>query len=67
MPNIVLITGASSGIGRATAELFLARGWSVAATARRPESLEDLARSERALVAVVAEAARSAVPSLNPP
>jgi len=50
MPNIVLITGASSGIGRATAELFLARGWSVAATARRPESLEDLARSERALV-----------------
>lgn len=35
MPRI-LITGASSGFGLATAELFLARGWDVIATMRTP-------------------------------
>jgi NAD(P)-dependent dehydrogenase (short-subunit alcohol dehydrogenase family) len=35
----VFITGASSGIGRLTAELFARKGWNVAATARKPESL----------------------------
>ncbi|WP_431910903.1 SDR family oxidoreductase [Amycolatopsis thermoflava] len=32
----VLITGSSSGFGKATAEVFLDRGWNVVATARRP-------------------------------
>ncbi|MEV1083721.1 SDR family oxidoreductase [Streptomyces sp. NPDC050211] len=32
----VLITGSSSGFGKATAALFLDRGWNVVATARRP-------------------------------
>src|SRR5437879_6136086 len=39
----VLITGCSTGIGRATAEQLATRGWTVYATARRPESIRDLA------------------------
>jgi NAD(P)-dependent dehydrogenase (short-subunit alcohol dehydrogenase family) len=41
-PKVWLITGASSGIGRALAEEALARGQVVVATARRPEVLDDL-------------------------
>jgi NAD(P)-dependent dehydrogenase (short-subunit alcohol dehydrogenase family) len=43
----IMITGASSGIGLATARLFQARGWQVAATARNPESIKELAALER--------------------
>ena len=43
MANTVLITGSSSGIGRATAEYFALRGWNVAATARDPGALGRLA------------------------
>lgn len=40
----VIVTGASSGIGLATAEAFLEDGWRVGLMARRGERLEDLAR-----------------------
>jgi NAD(P)-dependent dehydrogenase (short-subunit alcohol dehydrogenase family) len=38
----VLITGCSTGIGRATAEHLASNGWNVYATARRLETIEDL-------------------------
>lgn len=43
MSRSVVVTGASSGIGRATALAFAARGWSVAVLARRAEVLEEVA------------------------
>src|SRR5260370_8611701 len=44
MDKVALITGASSGIGRATAEIFAARGAKVVLAARREEELAALKR-----------------------
>jgi NAD(P)-dependent dehydrogenase (short-subunit alcohol dehydrogenase family) len=41
----VLITGCSSGIGRASALRLAGKGWTVYASARRPEALADLAQA----------------------
>ena len=40
---VVLITGASAGIGEAIARRFAAAGWNIVAVARRPEKLAALA------------------------
>lgn len=51
----ILITGASSGIGRATAEMFLAKGWKVGLLARRAAPLEEMARAHEFAVPLVAD------------
>lgn len=43
MQKTILVTGASSGIGRATTRLFSQKGWNVAATMRTPEDETELA------------------------
>ncbi|MGG7463865.1 SDR family oxidoreductase [Plantibacter sp. YIM 135347] len=50
----VVVTGASSGIGEATARLFAAHGWEVVAVARRQDRLDALV-AEIGGVAVVAD------------
>ena len=46
----ILITGASSGIGRATAEVFLDAGWRVGVLARRADRLEEVADGRAAVL-----------------
>jgi len=41
----IVVTGASSGIGKATARLFRDKGWNVAATMRNPSAERDLVES----------------------
>ena len=50
MNRSILITGASSGIGKASARYFQARGWNVIATMRNPEQETELNHLERVLV-----------------
>jgi len=44
MTETIFITGASTGLGRATALLFAAKGWKVIATMRTPEKATELAK-----------------------
>ena len=48
MPKVVVITGASAGVGRATAEEFARQGYDVALLAREPARLDQAAADLRA-------------------
>ncbi|MDN2579376.1 SDR family oxidoreductase [Aquibium sp. ELW1220] len=48
--STILITGASSGIGKATALRFQSEGWNVIATMRDPSAGADLARLDNVMV-----------------
>lgn len=51
MKKTIFITGASSGIGKATAKLFQSKGWNVIATMRNPENEKELRALDNVLVA----------------
>ena len=46
----ILITGASSGIGKETAKLFQSKGWNVIATMRNPEKETELNQLKNVLI-----------------
>jgi NAD(P)-dependent dehydrogenase (short-subunit alcohol dehydrogenase family) len=50
MGGTILITGASSGIGNATAKHFQAQGWNVVATMRTPDKEQELTKLDNVLV-----------------
>jgi len=50
MRKTILITGASSGLGKETAKLFQRKGWNVIATMRKPENETELNLLENVLV-----------------
>ncbi len=50
MSKTILITGASSGIGKATVKKFQAKGWNVIATMRNPEKENELTSLNNVLV-----------------
>ncbi len=51
----IIVTGASSGIGRATALLFLSQGWTVGLLARSKDKLETLAKEHQAAIVLPAD------------
>lgn len=53
--NTIIVTGASSGIGRATAELFLNEGWTVGLLARSADKLHDMAAEHKNALPLAAD------------
>ncbi len=62
MSETILITGASSGIGRATARFFAGEGWNVVATMREPETGRDLTELGQVLVTLLDVQDRGSIP-----
>lgn len=50
MKKTIFITGASSGLGKATAKLFQSKGWQVIATMRNPAKETELTKLENVTV-----------------
>ena len=50
MKKTILITGASSGIGKDTAKYFQSKGWNVVATMRSPENEKELTTLDNVFV-----------------
>lgn len=55
MPQTIVITGASSGIGAATAHKFLDAGWNVALLARRLDKLEEISATNKNAISIVCD------------
>jgi NAD(P)-dependent dehydrogenase (short-subunit alcohol dehydrogenase family) len=53
MSKTIFITGASSGIGLASAKLFYGKGWNVVATMRSPEKDTELGELDSARVLIL--------------
>ncbi|MBO9411525.1 MULTISPECIES: SDR family oxidoreductase [unclassified Ruegeria] len=51
----IIVTGASSGIGRATAELFLNEGWTVGLLARSADKLDEIAQQHPKAIVLAAD------------
>ena len=51
----IIVTGASAGIGRATAELFLSHGWTVGLLARSADVLRVMASDHANAIPLVAD------------
>lgn len=50
MQKTIFITGASSGLGKAAAQLFQSKGWQVIATMRNPENETELKHLENVII-----------------
>lgn len=50
MQKTIFITGASTGLGKATAKLFQSKGWQVIATMRNPEKETELNQLENVIL-----------------
>jgi NAD(P)-dependent dehydrogenase (short-subunit alcohol dehydrogenase family) len=55
--KIIVVTGAGTGIGKATAQAFLAAGWGVVLAGRRPEPLAEAADGAEHALAVPTDVA----------
>ena len=60
MSQTILITGAARGIGRACTEAFLGAGWRVGVIGRTPETVETLAATHDAALALPCDVANEA-------